>query len=165
MGKLPVVSDDQDAGKHWTSGSWKHMVDRPDKKWRDKLKLTTTLKQIKKHNPCEDGYAKALKYFKDVARDIHLKDIIESNGINDALWCLRMWPEYNNKWRLYAVWCARQVQHLITDQRLLYALDVAERFANGNATTDEFNAASDAALSAQKIRLLEVIDEIERTGK
>ena len=47
--------------------------------------------------------------------------------------------------RLFAVACARRVQHLLTDQRSLDALDVAEKYANGNATEDELNAAWVAA--------------------
>ena len=50
--------------------------------------------------------------------------------------------------RLFAVWCARQVQHLMTDQRSLDALDVAERHANGQATDEELSAARDAAWAA-----------------
>jgi hypothetical protein len=50
--------------------------------------------------------------------------------------------------RLYAVWCARQVQHLMTDPRSLAALDVAERHANGEATNAELDAASAAAWAA-----------------
>jgi len=43
--------------------------------------------------------------------------------------------------RLFAVWCARQVQHLLTDPRSIAAIDVAERFANGLATRKELEAA------------------------
>jgi hypothetical protein len=50
--------------------------------------------------------------------------------------------------RLYAVWSARQVQHLLTDARSLAALDVAERHANGQATGQELAAAFDAAWAA-----------------
>ena len=50
--------------------------------------------------------------------------------------------------RLFAVWSARQVQHLMTDLRSLAALDVAERYANGGATDDELAAARAAALGA-----------------
>jgi hypothetical protein len=52
--------------------------------------------------------------------------------------------------RLFAVFCARQASHLTTDSRILFAIDVAERFANGVATlgelstvaSDEFEASS-----------------------
>ena len=50
--------------------------------------------------------------------------------------------------RLIAVKCARQVQHLMKDERSINALDVAERFANGEATQQELNAAWDAARAA-----------------
>ena len=50
--------------------------------------------------------------------------------------------------RLFAIRCARRVQHLMTDPRSLAALDVAERYANGEATDDELSAAWDAAWDA-----------------
>jgi len=50
--------------------------------------------------------------------------------------------------RLFAVWSARQVQHLMTDARSLAALGVAERYANGEATDEELAAAGDAAWDA-----------------
>lgn len=63
--------------------------------------------------------------------------------------------------RLFAVWCARQVQHLMKDQRSIDALDVAERFANGLATKEELDAAGDAAGGAQVKRLREMITDGE----
>ena len=50
--------------------------------------------------------------------------------------------------RLFAVWCARQVQHLLTDPRSVSAIDVAERYANGEATDEELAAAGDEAWAA-----------------
>ena len=50
--------------------------------------------------------------------------------------------------RLLAVWACRQVQHLMGDPRSIAALDVAERFANGQATKKELAAARDAARDA-----------------
>jgi hypothetical protein len=43
--------------------------------------------------------------------------------------------------RMFAVRCARRVQHLMTDPRSLKALDVAERHAMGDATDEELSAA------------------------
>ena len=43
--------------------------------------------------------------------------------------------------RLFAVWSARQVQHLMTDPRSLAALDVAQRHANAEAADEELEAA------------------------
>ena len=50
--------------------------------------------------------------------------------------------------RMFAVRCARRVQHLMTDPRSLAALDVAERYANGEATDAELAAAWDVARAA-----------------
>ena len=52
--------------------------------------------------------------------------------------------------RLFAVFCARQNQHLLTDQRSIDAIDVAERYANGNATDDELHSALAAAAAAAR---------------
>jgi hypothetical protein len=50
--------------------------------------------------------------------------------------------------RLFAVWSARKVQHLMTDSRSIRALDVAERYAHGHATKSELAVARSAARSA-----------------
>ena len=71
--------------------------------------------------------------------------IVEINGLADALWCCRVEPGHDREWRLYAIWCARQMQHLMTDPRSIAALDVAERHVNGLATDEELNTAQDAA--------------------
>ena len=50
--------------------------------------------------------------------------------------------------RLFAVWSARQVQHLIGDKRSIAALDIAERYALGEATDEELAAAEAASWAA-----------------
>jgi hypothetical protein len=79
---------------------------------------------------------------------LEIATIVESNGLDDALWCLRAVEGEDRKIRLFAVWCARRVQHLMTDPRSLKALDVAEAYANGTATLEELKEARDAAWAA-----------------
>ena len=113
--------------------------------------LTTTLTKIRAHDPCESGWRKLLKYLGKTEADdepLPFAIIVESNGLDDALWCCRSAPEYDRQWRLFAVWCARRVQHLMTDPRSITALDVADRYARGNATDVELQAAGDAACAA-----------------
>ena len=50
--------------------------------------------------------------------------------------------------RLFAVFCARKLQHLLTDARSINAIDVAERFAHGSARQEELDTVSDAASAA-----------------
>ena len=115
--------------------------------------ICTTLNKIRSHGPCEDGWKKLLEHLGKTEADdepLPLLTILESNGLDDCLWCLRSVPEHDREWRLFAVWCARQVQHLMTDPRSIAALDVAERFANGEAARDELSAARDAAGAAAR---------------
>ena len=112
---------------------------------------TTTLNKIRAHLPCKEGWTKLLESLGKTQADdepLPFSKIIESNGLDDALWCCRSVPEYDRDWRLYAVWCARQVQHLMKDQRSLDAIDVAERHANGLASYAELAAAVAAAGAA-----------------
>ena len=110
--------------------------------------MKTTLNSIREHSPCPDGWRKLLAHLgKNRADDepLAIITILDSNGLEDALWCLRAVDGHDRELRLYAVWCARQVQHLMTDPRSIAALDVAERFANGNATQAELDTARAAA--------------------
>jgi hypothetical protein len=113
----------------------------------------TTLNRIRKHGPCADGWVKLLRHLGKTQVDdepLPLVTILDSNGLDDALWCLRACDGIDREARLYAVWCARQVQHLMTDPRSLTVLDVAERHANGEATDKELDAAWDAAWAAAR---------------
>jgi len=113
--------------------------------------VRTTLNAIRAHDPCADGWSKLLRHLGKTEADdepLSLKTILDSNGFDDALWCLRAVPNCDREARLYAVWCARQVQRLMTDPRSIVALDVAERHANGDATDAELAEARTAADAA-----------------
>ena len=115
--------------------------------------ITTTLKRIKAHSPCEDGWKKLLNHLGKTKADdepLSFAVILKSNGVEDALWCCRCEPQYAKEWRLFAVWCVRQQAHLLTDQRSKDALDVAERHAHGKATDEELAAARAAAWAAAR---------------
>jgi len=118
-----------------------------------------TLKDLRQAKACITGYNKVVcslqgQPFTDEHRDmksyirfaykepISLSFILENNGLNDALWALHCIKDAARDIRLFSVWCARQVQHLMRDSRSTNALDVAERFANGKATKEELEAAS-----------------------
>ena len=113
--------------------------------------IYTTLNKIRAHSPCAGGWSKLLRHLGKTQADdepLAFATILDSNGLDDALWCLRAVDGHEREMRLYAVWCARRVQHLMTDPRSLAALDVAERRANGQATDAELSAARAAAGAA-----------------
>jgi hypothetical protein len=122
-------------------------------------KYTTTLNRIRAFGPCGidprkkplEGFQKLKSFLgQDYGDDTPIPYVViaQSNGIDDALWCCRAEPQYGREWRLYAVWCARQVEHLMTDHRSKDALDAAENFANGEASQEELAAAGAAARAA-----------------
>ena len=119
--------------------------------------MQTTLRKIRAADPCgmrlED--AKSVHYLKlrhhlgygdDTPIDI--ATILDSNGLDYALWCLRAVDGHAREMRLYAVWCARQVPSLMDDPSSVTAIDVAERNANGAASNDELAAARAAGTEA-----------------
>jgi len=115
--------------------------------------MKTTLNQIRDESPCADGWKKLLAHLGKTQADdeaLSIITILDSNGLDDALWCLRAVTGHDREIRLHAVWRVRQVQHLLTDRRSLDALDVAERFANGLATDKELDAADAAAWDAAR---------------
>ena len=114
--------------------------------------MFTTLNKIRAFKPCEDGWKKLLKHLSKTKADdeqLSIITILDSNGLSDALWCLRAVDGYDREIRRYAVWCARQVQHLMTDPMSIAALDVAERYACGHTTEDDLRKARDAAGAAR----------------
>lgn len=130
-------------------------------------RFTVTLDALRKASACYEGYNKLVRslqgqpfteededrnsyiHFKHDA-EIPLVDVLNSNGLDDAIWALRCVSGADRDIRLFAVWCARQVEHLMQDQRSKDALDVAERFANGEATEEERAAARAAAGDAAR---------------
>jgi hypothetical protein len=92
--------------------------------------ICTTLNKIRAHGPCAEGWEKLLKHLGKTAADddaLPLATVLDSNGLNDCLWCLRSVPEYDREWRLLAVWYARNVQNLMAYPRNLAALEAELR--------------------------------------
>ena len=124
--------------------------------------MKTTLNKIRAHSPCEDGYKKLCKHLGKTKADddeIDLLTILESNGLDDALWSLCAVDGFDREKRLYAVWCSRQAEHLNSDPRVKACNDVSERYSNGLATHSERAAARAAARAAQKTEFIRMLNE------
>lgn len=109
------------------------------------MKIFTT-QEIRNWQPCFDLSKYLTEDWEGTILDILDRDYIP---FQDRLWVVCR-PEFlsDKLMRLFAVWCARQVKHLMKDKRSIEALDVAERYALGTATKKELRTARDAAWDA-----------------
>jgi hypothetical protein len=103
-----------------------------------------TVEQLRRLGACEDGRESTRDY--DTIGDWWMA----TNRADWMLWLAERLGLDERRLRLFAVWCARQVQHLMTDDRSINALDVAECHAHGDATDEEARAARAAARDAAR---------------
>ena len=111
--------------------------------------LTITLNQIREHMPCSEGWEQLLASLgKTHADNEHLpfEHILDSNGLDDAMWALRCVDLAVP--RLLAVAFAQDVLHLMRDERSREAVKIAHLYVHGEATDDEMAAARVAARAA-----------------
>lgn len=117
--------------------------------------IHTTFRKLHEAGACTERYrflAKALGGIKTYGKDtpITLLQILDTNGLDDALWALRACDDAENFSRLLACDYADHVLHLFEaqrpgDDRPRKAIEVARRYARGEATKEELAAARTAA--------------------
>ena len=96
-----------------------------------------------KHRACDDGREWA------IANCSTMQEAWETARREWLIWiATRPGVASDAQLRKFAVWSARQVQYLMTDQRSIEALNIAERFAEGDATDLELAESWDAARAA-----------------
>ena len=107
---------------------------------------------IRKLNPCYDPS----EVVKDENEELPVREWVAKyrnlvKDKSDIIWllCNKLYMS-DKDMRLFAVWCAREALKLVAnpDPRSVNACDVAERYANGEATDEELAAARDAAWTA-----------------
>ena len=113
--------------------------------------ITTTLRQIRQHEPCADGWRTLLTFLGKTRVDdepLPLTTILQSNGLDDALWCLRTLEGHDKEIIRFALACAQEVKHLMTDQRSLDALDALARHLESPLSKQELDQVLAAAGAA-----------------
>jgi len=118
--------------------------------------MNTTLNEIKKHDPCTEGWVKLLKYLNKTEADdeiLHLRTILDSNGLDDCLWALRAVIGHEKEIRLMAADFAESVLYIYEkvhpqDLRPRKAIQAACDYANGFIDSDALDAARAAARDA-----------------
>lgn len=114
---------------------------------------------LDEHNACQSGRERA-KAFSS------LEDAWENCAAGDLLWlATRPGVLTDRELRLFAVFCARQVSHLLADDRSRAAIDAAERFADGGATEEELATAYAACAAYEAARAAHAAYEAARAAR
>ena len=121
---------------------------------------TTTLARIRAASPCEEGWRKLLGSLGKTGVDdepLDLLTVLDSNGLDDALWVLSYAMPDDRLARHFQAWCAEQVLHLfeaerpddarVRDQIAMLRNDEADDAARA-AARDAARAAAGAAARA-----------------
>ena len=138
--------------------------------------MKTTLNEIRKYSPCASGWEKLLKHLgktKADDEDMDLMAVLESNGIQDAIWCLRVF-DYKD----YCLFLADIAESVLDIFEKRYPENKAPRnavkairdFHNGVISRDKLDddaaaaydaaAAAYAAYAAARFKKLEEIEQL-----
>ncbi|MFV1593316.1 hypothetical protein VWZ88_12715 [Phaeobacter sp. JH20_36] len=142
-----------------------------------KYSSTTTLRRIREGSPqsgraCEEGYTKLLKSLGKTKADdepVTLLQVLDSNGLDDALWVLFYAMPDDRLARHFQAWGAEQVLHLfeaerpsdtrVRDQIAMLRNDDAMEAGRAAARAAAWAAAWAAAEAAQETQLRKMLEE------
>lgn len=116
----------------------------------------TTLAAIRAHHPCLRGWKHLLAHLGNPEADdepLPISTILESNGLDDALWALRALPAgHDGAVRLLACDFAERALRYVpeSEDRPRQAVDIARRYVRGEATSKEMKSAAVAAERAAR---------------
>ena len=126
---------------------WKNITNQKN----NKMQTTISNRIIRKLNPCYDP----AEVIKDENEKLPVKEWVTKyrdlvKDPSDIIWllCNKLFMS-DKDIRLFAVWNAREILKLVKKPNpiLIDTCNVSERYANGEATEEELNAACDAALA------------------
>ena len=107
--------------------------------------MSVTIKDFcRLHGACAEGAKWALSCGASTMAELWARDDVKPEW---RVWiATRPGVLTDRELRLFACWCCRQqVWHLLTDERLMHVVEVAELYAEGKATSDELAEAWAAA--------------------
>ena len=128
----------------------------------------TTLNEIRAHAPCKGGWEKLLAHLGKTKADdepLALLTVLESNGLDDALWCLRA-ASLDRLSRHFQAWCAEKVLHHFEAERPgdMRVRDQIAMLRNDEATDLERAAASVAARAAASVAARDAAEAAARAA-
>jgi hypothetical protein len=110
--------------------------------------MKTTLREIRKHEPCADGWKKLIKVLgtSDPDTEITILEILESNGVKDAFWALR--TQKYEEYCLILADVAESVVRLTDDKRVSDCIQAIRDYNAGKINRGALSTARAAAGAA-----------------
>ena len=132
--------------------------------------FTTTLAAIRAASPCESGWKKLLAALGKTEADsepLDLLTVLNSNGLDDALWVMSFAMPDARLARHFQAWCAEQVLHIFEavrpdDRRVR---DQIEMLRRDDATEAERDAARDAAWASARASARDAAEAAEDAAR
>lgn len=119
------------------------------------MTYTTTLNALRVHNTPRDSWQKLLKHLGKVRSDdepLSIQTILESNGLDDALFYLRgLSAKHDAAIRLLLCNIVEPVLAFTDDPRPGKTIETVRWYALGEVTEEELAAARDAAMDAADV--------------
>lgn len=103
--------------------------------------MYTTLNKIRDCHPCRDGWSTLLEFLDKTGPDddrLSLLTILESNGFEDAVWCLRAVPGYDREKRAFMAECVRKLEQFFSSSVYSDFLLKLEAYGAGEISEEEF---------------------------
>lgn len=129
--------------------------------------LEITYDQIMSFNPCYDPAEIGMpKDYKASLRDFITEYRDKVKNKDDIHWVMLRKEFFNDRdLRLFGVWSASQVEHLMQDARSTNALNVSEQYAFGEVDDDALDAARAAAFDAARAAARDACDAAWDTAR
>lgn len=124
--------------------------------------MKTTLNKIREHSPCKSGWEKLLNTLGKTKADdeeLELLTILDSNGIQDAIWCFRAVDGCKAEISALSRFCAMQNIEKIKPYTSEETYDVIIEWLK-SGDEDIRSAAESAARSAQEIELRRILGQL-----
>lgn len=103
--------------------------------------MYTTLNMIRECHPCRDGWTTLLEFLDKTRPDdepLSLLTVLESNGLEDAVWCLRAVDGYDREKRAFMAERARKQEKFFSSPIYSDFLTVVEAYGRGEISEEEF---------------------------
>lgn len=130
---------------------------------------TTTLNRTRKAQPCSAGWTKLLTHLGKTEADddpLPLLTVLDSNGLDDALWVLSHAMPDDRLARHFQAWCAEQVLHIFeasypNDTRVR---DQIAMLRSDDASAEQRDTARGAARDAARTAAMDAAGAAARTS-